>query len=110
MGVVTGVATGAGAVSVLLGLLIAAVIYFGFRDDVYKKVYGPEHDRGHLPLPEGMSWEEAADRIRRGFDNPDVEQVTYTAEAMTFYSKKRGTYQLKNTADGLKMTILTKPS
>lgn len=110
VGVVTGVATGAGAVSVLLGLFIAAVIYFGFRDDVYKKVYGPEHDRGQLPLPEGMSWEEAVDRIRRGFANPDVEQVTDTADAMTFYSKKRGTYQLKNTADGLKMTILTKPS
>ena len=76
VGVVTGVATGAGAVSVLLGLLIAAVIYFGFRDDVYKKVYGPEHDRGQLPLPEGMSWEEAVDRIRRGFANPEVEQVT----------------------------------
>lgn len=110
VGVATGVATGAGAVSVLLGLFIAAVIYFGFRDDVYKKVYGPEHDRGHLPLPEGMSWEEAVDRIRRGFANPDVEQVTDTADAVTFYSKKRGTYQLKNTADGLKMTILTKPS
>lgn len=55
-------------------------------------------------------WEEAVDRIRRGFANPDVEQVTDTADAMTFYSKKRGTYQLKNTADGLKMTILTKPS
>ena len=110
VGVVTGVATGAGAVSVLLGLLIAVVIYFGFRDDVYKKVYGPEHDRGQLPLPEGMSWEEAVDRIRRGFANPDVEQVTDTADAMTFYSKKRGTYQMKNTADGLKMTILTKPS
>ena len=110
VGVVTGVATGAGAVSVFLGLLIAAVIYFGFRDDVYKKVYGPEHDRGQLTLPEGMSWEEAVDRIRRGFANPDVEQVTDTADAMTFYSKKRGTYQLKNTADGLKMTILTKPS
>ena len=110
VGVVTGVATGAGAVSVLLGLLIAAVIYFGFRDDVYKKVYGPEHDRGQLPLPEGMSWEEAVDRIRRGFANPDVEQVTDTADAMTFYSKKHGTYQLKNTADGLKMTILTRSS
>lgn len=110
VGVATGVATGAGAVSVLLGLFIAAVIYFGFRDDVYKKVYGPEHDRGHLPLPEGMSWEEAVDRIRRGFANQDVEQVTDTADAVTFYSKKRGTYQLKNTADGLKMTILTKPS
>lgn len=110
VGVVTGIATGAGAVSVFLGLLIAAVVYFGFRDDVYKKVYGPEHDRGHLPLPEGMSWEEAVDRIRRGFANPDVEQVTDTADAMTFYSKKRGTYQLQNTADGLKMTILTKPS
>ncbi len=110
VGIVTGVATGAGAVSVLLGVLIAAVIYFGFRDDVYKKVYGPEHDRGQLPLPDGMSWEEAVDRIRRGFANPDVEQVTDTADAMTFYSKKRGTYQLKNTADGLKMTILTKPS
>lgn len=61
-------------------------------------------------MPEGMSWEEAVDRIRRGFANPDVEQVTDTADAMTFYSKKRGTYQLKNTADGLKMTILTKPS
>ena len=84
VGVVTGVATGAGAVSVLLGLLIAAVIYFGFRDDVYKKVYGPEHDRGQLPLPEGMSWEEAVDRIRRGFANPDIEQVTDTEDAMTF--------------------------
>ena len=110
VGVVTGVATGAGAVSVLLGVLIAAVIYFGFRDDAYKKVYGPEHDRGQLLLPEGMSWEEAVDRIRRVFANPDIEQVTDTADAMTFYSKKRGTYQLKNTADGLKMTILTKPS
>ena len=110
VGVVTGIATGAGAVSVLLGLLIAAVICFGFRDDVYKKVYGSEHDRGQLPLPEGMSWEEAVDRIRREFANPDVEQVTDTADAVTFYSKKRGTYQLKNTADGLKMTILTKPS
>lgn len=110
VGIVTGVATGAGAVSVLLGLLIAAVIYFGFRDDAYKKVYGPEHDRGQLLLPEGMNWEEAVDRIRRGFANPDIEQVTDTADAMTFYSKKRGTYQLKNTADGLKMTILTKPS
>ena len=110
VGVVTGVATGAGAVSVFLGLLIAAVIYFGFRDDVYKKVYGPEHDRGQLPLPEGMSWGEAVERIRRGFANPDVEQVTDTADAMTFYSKKCGTYQLKYTADGLKMTILTKPS
>lgn len=110
VGMVTGVATGAGVVSVLLGLLIAAVIYFGFRDDVYKKVYGPEHDRGQLPLPEGMIWEEAVDRIRRGFANPDVEQVTDTADAMTFYSKKCGTYQLKYTADGLKMTILTKPS
>ena len=57
-----------------------------------------------------MSWEEAVDRIRRGFANPDIEQVTDTADAMTFYSKKRGTYQLKNTADGLKMTILTKSS
>ena len=64
------------------GLLIAAVIYFGFRDDVYKKVYGPEHDRGQLPLPEGMSGEEAVDRIRRGFANPDVEQVTDTADAV----------------------------
>ena len=36
--------------------------------------------------------------------------MTDTADAVTFYSKKRGTYQLKNTADGLKMTILTKPS
>ena len=61
-----------------------------------KKYTGPEHDRGQLPLPEGMSWEEAVDRIRRGFANPDVEQVTDTADAMTFYSKKRGTYQLKN--------------
>ena len=110
VGVVTGVAINAGLTSVLLGLFIAVVIYFGFRDDVYKKVYGPEHDRGQLPLPEGMSWEEAVDRIRRGFANPDVEQVTDTADAMTFYSKKRGTYQLKNTADGLKMTILAKPS
>ena len=110
VGVVTGVAVNAGVVSVLLGLFIAAVIYFGFRNDVYKKVYDPDHDRGQLSLPEGMSWEEAVDRIRRGFANPDVEQVTDTADAMTFYSKKRGTYQLKNTADGLKMTILTKPS
>ena len=110
VGVVTGIAVNAGLTSVLLGLFIAAVIYFGFRNDVYKKVYDPDHDRGQLSLPEGMSWEEAVDRIRRGFANPDVEQVTDTADAMTFYSKKRGTYQLKNTADGLKMTILTTPS
>ena len=31
-----------------------------------------------------MSWEEAVDRIRRGFANPDVEQVTDTADAVTF--------------------------
>ena len=41
VGIVTGVATDAGAVSALLGLLIAAVIYFGFRDDVYKKSIRP---------------------------------------------------------------------
>ena len=110
VGVVTGIAVNVGLTSVLLGLFIAAVIYFGFRNDVYKKVYDPDHDRGQINLPEGMSWEEAVDRIRRGFANPDVEQVTDTADAMTFYSKKRGTYQLKNTADGLKMTILTTPS
>ena len=110
VGVVTGVAINAGLTSVLLGLFIAVVIYFGFRNDVYKKVYDPDHDRGQINLPEGMSWEEAVDRIRRGFANPDIEQVTDTEDAMTFYSKKRGTYQLKNTADGLKMTILTKPS
>ena len=110
VGVVTGIAVNAGLTSVLLGLFIAAVIYFGFRNDVYKKVYDPDHDRGQMDLPEGMSWEDAVERIRRGFANPDVEQVTDTADAMTFYSKKRGTYQLKNTADGLKMTILTKPS
>lgn len=105
-----GIAENAGAASVLLGLFIAVIIYFGFRNDVYKKVYDPDHDRGQLSLPEGMSWKEAVDRIRRGFANLDVEQVTDTADAMTFYSKKRGTYQLKNTVDGLKMTILTKPS
>ena len=110
VGVVTGVAINAGLTSVLLGLFIAVVIYFGFRNDVYKKVYDPDHDRGQINLPEGMSWEEALDRIRRGFANPDIEQVTDTEDAMTFYSKKLGTYQLKNTADGLKMTILTKPS
>ncbi len=110
VGVVTGIAVNAGLTSVLLGLFIAAVIYFGFRNDVYKKVYDPDHDRGQINLPEGMSWEEAVGRIRRGFANPDVEQVTDTADAMTFYSKKCGTYQLKNTVDGLKMTILTKPS
>ena len=110
VGVVTGIAVNAGLTSVLLGLFIAAVIYFGFRNDVYQKVYAPDHDRGQINLPEGMSWADAVDRIRRGFANPDVEQVTDTADAMTFYSKKRGTYQLKNTADGLKMTILTKPS
>mgnify|MGYP007065773311 FL=1 len=110
VGVVTGIAVNAGLTSVLLGLFIAAIIYFGFRNDVYQKVYDPAHDRGQINLPEGMSWEEAVDCIRRGFANPDVEQVTDTADAMTFYSKKRGTYQLKNTADGLKMTILTKPS
>ena len=110
VGVVTGIAVNAGLTSVLLGLFIAVVIYFGFRNDVYQKVYAPDHDRGQINLPEGMSWEEAVARIRRGFANPDVEQVTDTAEAMTFYSKKCGTYQLKNTADGLKMTILSKPS
>lgn len=31
-----------------------------------------------------MSWEEAVDRIRRGFANPDIEQVTDTEDAMTF--------------------------
>lgn len=110
VGVVTGIAVNAGVASALVGLFIAAIIYFGFRNDVYQKVYDPDHDRGQINLPEGMSWEEAVDRIRRGFANPDVEQVTDTEDAMTFYSKKRGTYQLKNTADGLKMTILAKPS
>ena len=110
VGVVTGIAVNAGLTSVLLGLFIAVVIYFGFRNDVYKKVYDPDHDRGQINLPEGMSWEDAVDRIRRGFANSDVEQVTDTQDAVTFHSQKCGTYQLKNTADGLKMTILTKPS
>lgn len=109
-GTVTGFVMKMGLASVLLGIFIAVLIYFGFRDDVYKKIYGPAHDRGRLNLPEGMSWEDAVERIRRGFANPDVEQVTDTPDAITFYSKKRGTYQLQNTADGLKMTILTKPS
>ena len=110
VGTVTGLVMKMGLASVLLGIFIAVIIYFGFRDDVYKKVYGPDHDRGRLDLPEGMSWEEAVERIRRGFANPDVEQMTDTPDAITFYSKKRGTYQLQKTANGLKMTILTKPS
>lgn len=96
--------------ALFVGVLIAGIVYFGYRNDVYKKVYSPEHDRGRLDLPEGMSWEDAVERIRRGFANPDVEQVTDTPDSITFYSKKCGTYQLKNTAYGLKMTILTKPS
>ena len=41
VGVVTGIAVNAGLTSVLLGLFIAAVIYFGFRNDVYKKSIRP---------------------------------------------------------------------
>lgn len=105
-----GIAENAGAASVILGLFITAIIYFGFRNDVYKKVYDSDHDRGQLNLPEGMNWEDAVERIRRGFANPDVEQMTDTQDSVTFYSQKYGTYQLQNTADGLKMTILTTPS
>ena len=110
VGAVAGFVMGGVALALFLGLFIAVIIYFGYRNDVYKKIYSPEHDRGRLDLPEGMSWEEAVERIRRGFANPDVEQVTDTPDAITFYSKKCGTYQLQNTAKGLKMTILTKPS
>ena len=57
-----------------------------------------------------MSWEEAVDRIRRGFANPDVEQVTDTADAVTFrlislcLCKKLGKRDLKSISDrkGLK--------
>lgn len=110
VGAVTGFVLSGVPGALFMGVLIAGIIYFGYRGDVYKKVYGPDHDRGRLDLPEGMSWEDAVERIRRGFANPDVEQVTDTPDAITFYSKKRGTYQLKNTANGLKMTVLTKPS
>ena len=110
VGAVTGFVLCGVAGAALLGAFIAAIIYFGYRNDVYKKIYGPAHDRGRLGLPEGMSWEEAVDRIRRGFANPDVEQVTDTPDTVTFHSRKCGTYQLQNTAGGLKMTILAKPS
>ena len=70
VGVVTGVATGAGAVSVLLGLLIAAVIYFGFRDDVYKKVYGPEHD-----LLQQKAWYLSAEKHSRRPENDHPDQT-----------------------------------
>ena len=110
-GVVTGIMTGAGAVFGLgFGAALALVIYVGFQSDVYKKLYRPDREQGTLMLPEGMTWEQAVERIRHGFAHPDVEQVTDTPEDITFHSKKRGTYQLKNTPDGLQMTILAKPS
>lgn len=110
-GVATGIMTGAGAVfGLIFGAALALVIYMGYQNDVYKKLYAPERDQGVLTLPEGMTWEQAVERIRRGFAHPDVEQVTDTPEDITFHSKKRGTYQLKNTPDGLRMTILAKPS
>lgn len=110
-GMVTGIMTGAGAVfGLIFGVALALVIYAGFQSDVYKKLYRPDREQGALMLPEGMTWEQAVERIRHGFSHPDVEQVTDTPEDITFHSKKRGTYQLKNTSDGLQMTILAKPS
>ena len=111
VGLAAGIAAGAGVGFGLgFGTALALVIYMGYQNDVYKKLYAPERDQGVLTLPEGMTWEQAVERIRHGFAHPDVEQVTDTPEDITFHSKKRGTYQLKNTPDGLRMTILAKPS
>lgn len=109
-GTAVAAASGAGAAGVVVGLLIAGLIYFGFRDEIYKKLYAPEHDRGRLYLPEGMTWEDAIQCIYRGFAHPDVDQLTNTPGDITFHSQKYGTYQLLNTEDGLKMHILSKPS
>lgn len=101
---------GAGAAGVIPGLMIAVIIYFGFRNDVYRKLYAPDRDCGKLYLPQGMTWDDAIQRIYQGFAHPDVDQLSNTPESITFHSQKYGTYQLLNTADGLKMNILTKPS
>lgn len=96
VGLAAGIAAGAGVGFGLgFGTALALVIYMGYQNDVYKKLYAPERDQGVLTLPEGMTWEQAVERIRHGFAHPDVEQVTDTPEDITFHSKKRGTYQLK---------------
>lgn len=111
VGLAAGIAAGAGVGFGLgFGAALALVIYMDYQNDVYKKLYSPERDQGVLTLPEGMTWEQAVEHIRHGFAHPDVEQVTDTPEDIIFHSKKRGTYQLKNTPDGLRMTILAKPS
>ena len=45
-----------------------------------------------------------------GFAAPEVEQITDTADTVVFHSKKYGAYQVQNTENGLKLSILSVPS
>ena len=105
---------GAGIWNFIESALLSAVvpIIYGLfcRDDIYLKVFDPARDQGALYLPEEMTWEEAVDVIRRGFATPEVEQITDTADTVVFHSKKYGAYQVQNTENGLKLSILSVPS
>lgn len=105
---------GAGIWNFIKSALLSAVvpIIYGLfcRDDIYLKVFDPARDQGALYLPKGMTWEEAVDVIRRGFAAPEVEQITDTADTVVFHSKKYGAYQIQNTENGLKLSILSVPS
>ena len=105
---------GAGIWNFIESALLSAVvpIIYGLfcRDDIYLKVFDPARDQGALYLPEEMTWEEAVDVIRRGFAAPEVEQITDTADTVVFHSKKYGAYQVQNTENGLKLSILSVPS
>ena len=95
---------------VLLSAVVAVLYGLWNRDGVYTKMFDPSRDQGKLYLPEGMTWDAAVDVIRRGFAEAAVEQITDTADTVVFHSKKFGAYQLQNTEDGLKLSILSTPS
>ena len=68
-------------------------------------------------LPNGYSDHYVPDGFERDYEQGYDNEISFlhayvdaNDKSIFYYSKKRGTYQLKNTADGLKMTILTKPS
>lgn len=104
---------GAGILNfVKLILLSAAVpLLYGTlsSESTYSKVFDPARDQGTIVLPEGMTWENAVDIIRRGFAEREVEQITDTVDTVVFHSKKYGVYQIQNTQEGLKLSILSQP-
>lgn len=105
---------GAGILNFLKLILLSAAVplLYGMlcSESVYNKVFDPSRDQGKIGLPEGMTWEDAVNIIRRGFAEREVEQITDTVDTVVFHSRKYGVYQIQNTQDGLKLNILSLPS